>query len=404
MNLGVHMTEENVLDALKNVTYPGFTKDIVTFGFVKDVVVENTTVGLMLDITSSAEEVKNELIENATSELKKAGFEEIHVNINAPQAPTQMSNSVSGKNLAPHIKNFVMVSSGKGGVGKSTTSVNLAIALAMQGKKVGLLDADIYGPNIPRMMGLHAVKPEIHGNKLEPLKAYGVEFMSMGSIMEDGAALIWRGSMIMKAIEQFLRDILWSELDVLVIDMPPGTGDAQLSLAQSVPITAGITVTTPQEVSLDDSRRSLNMFQKLEIPTAGIIENMSGFICPSCDTESDIFGMGTSAAVAKEFDTELMTRIPIEPAIRVGGDTGMPIAYHKPDSETSKRYHEAATKLWEFIEKVNAEGGADNSSVQPTTPPGVSACSTGAGAAAAPAKEEPAKAADESCGTGCGCH
>ncbi|RLA69455.1 MAG: sodium:proton antiporter [Epsilonproteobacteria bacterium] len=388
------MTEENVLEALKNVTYPGFTKDIVTFGFVKDIVVENTTVGLMLDITSSADEVKNELIENATAELKKAGFEEINVNIKAPQAPKQMSNSVSGKNLAPHIKNFVMVSSGKGGVGKSTTSVNLAISLAMQGKKVGLLDADIYGPNIPRMMGLHAVKPEIHGNKLEPLKAYGVEFMSMGSIMEEGAALIWRGSMIMKAIEQFLRDILWSELDVLVIDMPPGTGDAQLSLAQSVPITAGITVTTPQEVSLDDSRRSLSMFKKLEIPTAGIIENMSGFICPSCDTESDIFGMGTSAAVAKEYDTELITRIPIEPAIRVGGDTGMPIAYHKPDSETGKRYQQAATQLWEFIEKVNAEGGADNSSVQPTTPPGVSACSTGAAPAAEPTNKNH---------EGCGC-
>jgi len=370
------MTEQNVLDALKNVTYPGFTKDVVTFGFVKDVVVENTTVGLMLDITSSADEVKNELIENATAELKKAGFEEIHVNIKAPQAPRQMSNSVSGKNMAPHIKNFVMVSSGKGGVGKSTTSVNLAISLAMQGKKVGLLDADIYGPNIPRMMGLEGTKPEIEGNKLHPLKAYGVEFMSMGSLMEEGAALIWRGSMIMKAIEQFLRDILWSELDVLVIDMPPGTGDAQLSLAQSVPITAGITVTTPQAVSLDDSKRSLNMFKKLEIPTAGIIENMSGFICPSCDTESDIFGMGTTLPVAKEYDTELIARIPIEPAIRIGGDTGMPVAYHKPDSETAKRYQEASSKLWAFIEKVNAEGGVDNQAIQPTTPPGVSACST----------------------------
>jgi len=403
------MTEENVLEALKNVIYPGFTKDIVTFGFVKDIVVEEKTVGIMLDITSSAEELHEELKTKATEALKKAGFEEIHVNITAPQAPKQMSNSVSGKNIAPHIKNFVMVSSGKGGVGKSTTSVNLAISLAMQGKKVGLLDADIYGPNIPRMMGVEGTKPEIQGNKLEPLKAYGVEIMSMGSIMEEGVALIWRGSMIMKAIEQFLRDILWSELDVLVIDMPPGTGDAQLSLAQSVPITAGITVTTPQEVSLDDSRRSLNMFKKLDIPTAGIIENMSGFICPSCDEESDIFGMGTSAAVAKEFETELMTRIPIEPAIRIGGDTGMPVAYHKPDSETGKRYQEAATKLWEFIEKVNAEGGADNSGVQPTTPPGVSACSTG-GAAATPAKEvpetkAPAKAAEgESCGTGCGCH
>ncbi len=393
------MTQENVLEALKNVTYPGFTKDIVTFGFVKDVLVNGTTVGLTIDITSSADEVKAQLRDEATTELKKLGFEQIQINVTAPQAPKQMSNSVSGKNIAPHVKNFVMVSSGKGGVGKSTTSVNLAIAMAMQGKKVGLLDADIYGPNIPRMMGVNGQKPEIQGNKVNPLKAYGVEIMSMGSLMEDGQSLIWRGSMIMKAIEQFLRDILWSELDVLVIDMPPGTGDAQLTLAQSVPVTAGITVTTPQEVSLDDSRRSLDMFQKLHIPTAGIIENMSGFICPSCDTESDIFGMGTTVPVAKEYDTDVIARIPIEPAIRVGGDTGMPVTYHMPDSETAKRYQEAASKLLAFIDKVNAEGGADNSAVQPTTPPGVSACSTGGAAAAAPAKAE-----GESCGTGCGCH
>ena len=369
------MTQENVLEALKNVTYPGFTKDIVTFGFVKDVLVNGTTVGLTIDITSSADEVKAQLRDEATSELKKLGFEQIQINVKAPQAPKQMSNSVSGKNIAPHVKNFVMVSSGKGGVGKSTTSVNIAIAMAMQGKKVGLLDADIYGPNIPRMMGVDGQKPEIQGNKVQPLKAYGVEIMSMGSLMEDGQSLIWRGSMIMKAIEQFLRDILWSELDVLVIDMPPGTGDAQLTLAQSVPVTAGITVTTPQEVSLDDSRRSLDMFQKLHIPTAGIIENMSGFICPSCDEESDIFGMGTTVPVAKEYDTDVIARIPIEPAIRVGGDTGMPVTYHKPDSETAKRFQEAASTLLAFIDKVNAEGGADNSAVQPTTPPGVSACS-----------------------------
>jgi len=396
------MTQENVLEALKNVTYPGFTKDIVTFGFVKDISIDGETIGLTVDITSSADEVKAQITDEATTELKKLGFTNVNINVTAPKAPTQMSNSVSGRNMAPHIKNFVMVSSGKGGVGKSTTSVNLAIALAMQGKKVGLLDADIYGPNIPRMMGLHGQKPEIQGNKVQPLKAYGVEIMSMGALMDEGAALIWRGSMIMKAIEQFLRDILWSELDVLVIDMPPGTGDAQLSLAQSIPITAGVTVTTPQEVSLDDSRRSLNMFQKLHIPTAGIIENMSGFICPSCDTESDIFGMGTTEPVAKEYDTDVIARIPIEPAIRVGGDTGMPVTYHKPDSETAKRYQEAATNLWKFIEKVNAEGLADNSGVQPTTPPGVSACSTGASASTAQAA--PAKSEDESCGTGCGCH
>ena len=369
------MTNENVLEALKSVTYPGFTKDIVTFGFVKDVVIDGDKVSLTVDITSSAEEVKEQITKDVTVELKKLGFSDINVNIKAPQPPKQMSNSVSGKNIAPQVKNFVMVSSGKGGVGKSTTSVNIAIAMAMQGKKVGILDADIYGPNIPRMMGLNGVKPEIQGNKVLPLKAYGVEMMSMGSLMEEGQSLIWRGSMIMKAIEQFLRDILWSELDVLVIDMPPGTGDAQLSLAQSVPVTAGVVVTTPQQVSLDDSKRSLDMFEKLHIPIAGVVENMSGFICPNCETESDIFGMGTSKEVASAYNTELLAQIPIEPAIRIGGDTGQPVTFHQPDSETAKRYHKAASNLLAFIDKVNAEGGANNQAIQPTTPPGVSACS-----------------------------
>lgn len=385
------MTKDNVLEALKNVTYPGFTKDIVTFGFVKDIDIVGTRVAVVIDITSSADEVRDQISNDAKVELAKIGVSEAIVTINQPQAPKQMSNSMSGKNLVPQVKNFVMVSSGKGGVGKSTTSVNLAIAMAMQGKKVGLLDADIYGPNVPRMMGLIDQRPDIVGNKVAPLKAYGVEVMSMGSLMEPGQSLIWRGSMIMKAIEQFLRDILWSELDVLVIDMPPGTGDAQLTLAQSVPVTAGVTVTTPQEVSLDDSRRSLDMFQKLHIPIAGVVENMSGFICPECSTESDIFGMGTSEAVAKEFDSELMVRIPIEPAVRIGGDTGMPIVYHNPTSESAKRYIEAASKLISFIDKVNAEGGADNSAIQPTTPAGVSACSTGA-------------TSKENNDGGCGCH
>ncbi len=370
------MTNDNVLEALSHVTYPGFSKDIVSFGFVKDTQIDGKNISVTIDITSSANEVKQQLETEMTTELKKIGFENIKITTNAPKAPREQSNSMTGKNIAPQIKNFVMVSSGKGGVGKSTTAVNIAIALAMQGKKVGLLDADIYGPNIPRMMGLDEQKPEIIGNKVKPMKAFGVETMSMGSLMEPGQSLIWRGSMIMKAVEQLLRDILWSDLDILVLDMPPGTGDAQLTTAQSIPITAGVTVTTPQEVSLDDSRRSLDMFQKLHIPTAGIIENMSGFICPSCGTESDIFGMGTSKAVADEFDTDLLVRIPIEPAIRVGGDTGQPIVYTKPDSETAKRYQEAAVKLSDFIDKVNAEGGASNSEIQPTTPPGVSACST----------------------------
>ena len=385
------MTEESVKSALSKVMYPGFTKDIVTFGFVKDIVVNGDDVSFTVDITSSAPEVSQQIKDEATAELMREGAENITCNIKAPVMPRESSSK--GKNIAPQVKNFLMVSSGKGGVGKSTTSVNIAISLAKQGLKVGLLDADIYGPNIPRMMGIDKLKPEVTGNKVLPLKAYGVEVMSMGSLMEDGQSLIWRGAMIMKAIEQFLRDILWSELDIMVIDMPPGTGDAQLTLAQSVPVTVGLTVTTPQGVSLDDSRRSLDMFKKLNIPIAGIIENMSGFIAPDTGVEYDIFGKGTSQPMADEFDTKIITEIPLEPSIRTGGDDGQPIAFVAPTSESAKRYAIAAESIWASIEEINANGGVDNQSVQPTTPPGVSACST----AAAPV------ASHDHGGGGCGC-
>ncbi len=384
------MTEENVKSALSTVIYPGFSKDIVTFGFVKDIQVNGTDVSFTVDITSSAEEVAQQITVESTEALKREGATNVTVNVAAPKMPRESSSK--GKNIAPQVKNFIMVSSGKGGVGKSTASVNLAIALAMQGKKVGLLDADIYGPNIPRMMGVESVKPEVNGNKVLPIKAYGIEMMSMGSLMEEGQSLIWRGAMIMKAIEQFLRDILWSELDCLVIDMPPGTGDAQLTLAQSVPVTAGVTVTTPQMVSLDDSRRSLDMFKKLNIPIAGIVENMSGFIAPDTGVEYDIFGKGTTQPMADEFDTKIIAEIPIEPAIRTGGDEGKPVTYFAPESETAKRFMAAAESIWATIEKINAEGGVDNAGVQPTTPPGVSACST----AAAPKAEAQS-------GGSCGC-
>jgi ATP-binding protein involved in chromosome partitioning len=383
------MTEEIVKSALSKVMYPGFTKDIVTFGFVKDIAIDGKDVSFTVEITSSAPEVAAQIVQEAEKELQLAGAGKVTVNLKAPVMPRESSSR--GKNIAPQVKNFLMVSSGKGGVGKSTTSVNIAIALAAQGKKVGLLDADIYGPNIPRMMGIADVKPEVNGNKVLPIKAYGIEIMSMGSLMEEGQSLIWRGAMIMKAIEQFLRDILWSELDVLVIDMPPGTGDAQLTLAQSVPVTAGLTVTTPQGVSLDDSRRSLDMFKKLNIPIAGIVENMSGFIAPDTGVEYDIFGKGTSEPMAKEFDTKVIAEIPIEPAIRTGGDEGKPITFVAPTSESAKRYQKAAESIWATIEEINATGGVDNEAVQPTTPPGVSACSTG-GASSAPKS-----------GGGCGC-
>ena len=365
----------DINEKLKSVSYPGFTKSIVDFGFVKDINIDGDNVTVSVEITSSAPEVEKTLKEDITKELKTLGINTIQINVTKPQAPKQTSNAQSGKNIAPQVKNFVMVSSGKGGVGKSTTSVNLAVALAMQGKKVGLLDADIYGPNIPRMVGLENEEPQIVGNKVIPFKIYGIEMMSMGSLIDKGQALMWRGAMVMKAITQLLQDIDWGELDVLVIDMPPGTGDAQLTLAQSVPVAAGINVTTPQHVALDDSKRSLDMFKKLHIPVAGIIENMSGFICPKCSTESDIFGKGTCEELAKEYDTQVLATIPIEPSIRVGGDDGKPIVYFYPDSASGKRYLKAAQMLWENIQDSNKKGIISNEAVQPTTN-GVSACST----------------------------
>ena len=369
-------TIADINEKLKSVTYPGFTKSIVDFGFVKDVDLNGNDVTVSIEITSSAPEVEQTLKEDITKELKVLGLGVIQVIISKPQAPVQSSNSQSGKNIAPQVKNFIMVSSGKGGVGKSTTSVNLAVALAMQGKKVGLLDADIYGPNIPRMVGLEGVEPQIEGSRVIPFKAYGIEVMSMGSLVDQGQALMWRGAMVMKAITQLLQDIAWGALDCLVIDMPPGTGDAQLTLAQSVPVAAGINVTTPQQVALDDSRRSLDMFKKLHIPVAGIVENMSGFVCPKCGEESDIFGAGTCDDLAKEYDTKVIANIPIEPSIRVGGDEGKPVVYFYPDSASGKRYLQAAEMLWENIEKSNDAGSIGNESIQPTMPAGVSACST----------------------------
>jgi len=394
------ITVENIKEKLSNVTYPGFTKSIVEFGFVKDIAIDGTTASIFVDITSSASEVEKSLREDITKELELLGCKDIQITIKKPQAPKQMSNSMSGKNIAPQVQNFIMVSSGKGGVGKSTTSVNLAIALAMQGKKVGLLDADIYGPNIPRMMGIDGVQPEIVGSKVMPIKAYGVEVMSMGSLVEEGQALIWRGAMIQKAVQQLLQDIMWSKLDCLVIDMPPGTGDAQLTLAQSVPVAAGVNVTTPQHVALDDSRRSLEMFSKLHIPVAGIVENMSGFVCPSCDTVSDIFGSGTCEDLAKEYNTSVLASIPIEPSVRVGGDEGKPVAYFYPDSVTGKKYQEAAKALWENIQKSQEDGKIGNDSIQPNLPAGVSACSTEGQEYQAKQKAQ-ADAASQSSGDSC---
>ncbi len=378
---------EEIRSALSQVAYPGFTKDIVSFGFVKNIEL-GAKPTIELDITASSDEIATILQDEIKNKLALIGVMDFELKINQPQAPKETSSK--GKNLVPYIKNFIMVSSGKGGVGKSTTTTNLAIALAMQGKKIGVLDADIYGPNIPRMFGVVGAQPEVVANRVKPVHALGCEVMSMGMLMEEGQSLIWRGAMIMKVIQQLLTDIDWGELDAMIIDMPPGTGDAQLTLAQSVPVTCGVVVTTPQTVALDDAKRSLDMFEKLNIPLGGIVENMSGFICPESGKEYDIFGKGTAAELAKEYKTSVIAEIPIEVDTRKGGDEGKPITYYAPTSESAKRFLKAAAVLWDKIEEINKEGGASNEAIQPTIGlDGKSSACSGGG--------------EEKSG-GCGCH
>jgi len=383
---------EEIKAQLSTVAYPGFTKDIVSFGFVKDIKVDGAKAVVELDITASSQEIADVLRSEIATKLRMINIFEVELNINQPKAPRETSSK--GKNLAPSIKNFIMVSSGKGGVGKSTTTVNLAIALAMQGKKVGVLDADVYGPNLPRMFGVENAKPEVIDNKVIPIRSHGVDVMSMGLLLDEGQALMWRGAMVMKVIDQLLRDISWGELDVLIIDMPPGTGDAQMTLAQSVPVTCGVAVTTPQKVAIDDARRSLDMFDKLHIPVAGVVENMSGFICPESGKEYDIFGKGAGEALAKEYNCAVIAEIPIEVQTREGGDAGKPITYYAPTSESAKRFMKAAENVWAFVEKINEEGGVSNEAIQPTI--GLdgksSACSSGA-----------ASSGHSHGGGGCGC-
>ena len=358
------MIEKAEIDKILNqVLYPGFTKSIVALKFVTNIVVEEKSVTITLDIPSASTQIKDQLHDELIKRLLVLDTETILI-INQPKPLRDTSSN--GKNVLPEIQNFVMVSSGKGGVGKSTTTVNLAIALAQQGKRVGVLDVDVYGPNIPRMMGIEEKQPVFLGQNIKPIMAYNIQVMSIGSLVERGASLIWKGAMVTQAIEQMLEDILWDKLDVLLFDMPPGTGDAQLALAQSLPVTAGVCVTTPQKVALDDTIRAMDMFKSLKVPIAGVVENMSGFICPETGKEYNIFGKGTTQPLIDNFQTQLLGEVPIEPAIREGGDSGQPITSLAPNCETAQRYQSIATKLWDYLLEVNEEGGVSNEEIQPT--------------------------------------
>ena len=266
------------------------------------------------------------------------------------------------ENPIPGVKNVIAISSGKGGVGKSTVAVNLAVALAQTGAKVGLMDADIYGPNIPLMMGV-TQPPEKEGEKIRPAESHGVKIISMGFFVPEETPVVWRGPMVHGAIQQFFRDVMWNELDYLLIDLPPGTGDVQLTLSQLVPMTGAISVTTPQEVALHDVRKGITMFKKVNVPILGVVENMSYYVCGHCGERSDIFSFGGGERAAEKFGVPFLGRIPIDPAIREGGDSGAPIVVSNPASPQTQAFQKIAETLVSHCGQSHSEGDAASPSI-----------------------------------------
>ena len=350
--------EARIWEALKSVKFPGMSRDIVSFGFVKGVEIAGGKARVRLSITTqkpeAAEAVKRD-VERAAGGV--AGVESVEVALEVAQPPMSREESAAravakNPNLIPQVKAVVAVASGKGGVGKSTIAANLAIALARAGKNVGLLDVDIHGPSVPTMFGIDE-RPVVIGNRIRPFEKYGIKLMSLGFILDSDTPVIWRGPMVMRAIEQMLGDVDWGPLDVLVLDMPPGTGDAQLTVLQKIDVSGAVIVTTPQDVALIDARKGLAMFRKLEARVLGIVENMSVFVCPSCGHESHIFRSGGGERTARELDVPFLGGVPLDPAIAEGGDEGRPIVVAQPDGP-----HAAAfAKIAEAVGSAVAESG-----------------------------------------------
>ncbi|MDQ6971858.1 MAG: iron-sulfur cluster carrier protein ApbC [Mariprofundaceae bacterium] len=345
------ISEQQVLDALKSIIDPDFGKNIVELGFVKDISIEGGRVGFTIELTTPACPVKEEFRRQATEAIEALdGVSSVQVNMSS----NVKTNAHPGSKALPGIKNIIAVASGKGGVGKSTTAVNLAVALAQSGARTGLLDADIYGPSIPRMMGLTGRKPGIDGKTILPLTNYGVATMSIGFMVPDEQAVVWRGPMVSGALTQLLNDVAWGELDYLVIDMPPGTGDAQLTLSQTVPVTGAVIVTTPQDIALADARKGIAMFRKVNIPVLGMVENMSVFVCPHCGEASHVFASGGAEKLAHENESRVLAEIPLDIKIREDSDAGTPIVAAHPDSPQAESYRILAGEVARNISVLNS--------------------------------------------------
>jgi ATP-binding protein involved in chromosome partitioning len=322
------ITESAVLDALRTVQEPELGRDIVSPEMVKAIVIDGDDVAFTIELTTPACPLKDEIEANARAVLVGIGAGEVDITWGAMVRRAQPRQA---EQLVPGVKNLIAVASGKGGVGKSTVSANLAVALAQAGASVGLLDADITGPNIPMMLGVEGQPSASPNNKITPLERYGVKTISIQFFVPEGQPIVWRGPLVGGAIQQFLRDVEWGELDYLVIDLPPGTSDAQLTLAQAVPISGAVLVTTPQEVSLADVGKALAMFERMSVPVIGLVENMTAFACPHCGELTEIFGRGGGERFAEAHGLEYLGGIPLDVTVRQGGDVGVPaVAQREP--------------------------------------------------------------------------
>jgi ATP-binding protein involved in chromosome partitioning len=380
------VTKEAVLGRLGGIRGPDDDRDIVRRGMVSDVVIANGRV--MFSITVPAERasayepmrtaaetavktipgVANVMVVLTAEKRGGSGASPVPPPAARPQPPAgprpahghsqPAAPPGRGKAGVPGVDAIIAVASGKGGVGKSTTAVNLALALSANGLRTGILDADIYGPSLPRLLNLKDRKPEVlSGRILRPLDAYGVKAMSIGFLVEEETPMIWRGPMVVSALTQMLREVEWGTLDVLVVDMPPGTGDAQLTMAQQVPLAGAVIVSTPQDLALIDARKGLNMFRRVDVPVLGIVENMSYFLCPHCGERSDIFGHGGAREEAKRLDTPFLGEVPLDMNIRLTSDAGTPIVVAEPEGVHARIYREIAERVWQGVASDRATGG-----------------------------------------------
>lgn len=363
----MNLTKERVLQTLETIIDPQTGKNIVQAGYVSGLVIKDGHIGFAFDIGADSRPADKEPLRKAAEARLKdlPGVLSATVVMTAERPPAtggHPGGRGSRARTAPaplagiqDVKAVIAVASGKGGVGKSTTAVNLAVALSRLGLATGLMDADIYGPSVPRLVGLSR-KPDVHGKTIEPLTAHGIKTMSIGYLVDEEKAMVWRGPMVASAIAQLLGDVNWGALDVLVVDMPPGTGDAQLTMAQRVPLKGAVIVSTPQDIALIDARKGLAMFRQVNVPVFGIIENMSYFLCPGCGERSDIFGHGGARETAKTLNANFLGEIPLHMAIRETSDAGTPITAHAPDSPQAKAYREIAATIVRHLQ-VDAPKG-----------------------------------------------